>query len=532
VSSRRDILTGTMAGAIGLAALPELAGAATPGKGAITWRRGKENQRLADLGDGTFLNPVLAGDYADPTVLRDGEQYFMTNTSHDATPGIVLWRSTDLVNWSAVGPILTKSIGTVWAMDLIKHAGHYYLYIPAFAGGRQTVMVMHSARMESGWSDPIDLGVPRIDPGHVVGEDGKRYLFFNGGSRVKLSDDGLALDGPLVEGAYDLWRYPEDWVVEMYAPEGPKFFWKDGFVYLVAAVGGTAGPATSHMVVVSRSRSVFGPWEQCPHNPIVRTQRESEPWWSRGHATLLEDPTHQWWMVYHGYENGYRTLGRQVLLEPVSWDKNGWPRAMGGDLSRPLAKPKAARSNMVERRYSDDFSTDQLGTLWRFHKPQSDELTRVQRANGAMLLNAKGSSPADCSPMTMNPGDRAYQAEVTLEPLKGAEGGLLLFYNEKGYVGVGFDGKKLSTYVYGERHDWLRIDLVASQLTFRITNDHHVVTMHYRAGDGAWIKHPWQLEMSGMHQNVLGGFLSLRPSLFACGAGQVRFRGFQYRGLA
>jgi xylan 1,4-beta-xylosidase len=416
-------------------------------------------------------------------------------------------------------------------MDLIQHQGRFFLYIPAFAHGRQTNMVMHSDHIDSGWSDPIDLGVPRIDPGHVVGEDGKRYLFFNGGSRVRLSDDGLALDGDLVENAYELWRYPENWVVEMYAPEGPKFFWKDGWLYLVAAVGGTAGPPTSHMVVVSRSRSVFGPWQQCPHNPLVRTRSANEPWWSRGHATLLEDRAQQWWMIYHGYENGYRTLGRQVLLEPVAWDKDGWPHARGGDLSRPLRKPAAGKSPAAEHLLSDDFSSDRFGTLWRFHKPREDELARVRRNEGSMTVRAKGDSPADCSPLTMNPGDRAYQVEITLEPRDGAEGGLLLFYNERVHVGCGFDGRTVTTYVYGERHDWLRIDVNSPRITLQIVNDHQIVTMRYRAGDGAWIKHPWQLEVSGIHQNVLGSFLSLRPSLFACRKGEVIFRDFRYRGM-
>lgn len=535
MSSRREVLTGTVGGALGLSSLPLLTSsraAAAGVKAAPTWRRGAEQQRLADLGDGTFLNPVLAGDYADPTVLRVGDEFFMTNTSHDATPGIVLWRSPDLVNWSPIGPILRQSIGAVWAMDLIEHRGRYFLYIPAAAGGRQTVMVMHSDRVDSGWSDPIDLGVPRIDPGHVVGEDGKRYLFFNGGARVRLRDDGLALDGPLVEGAYDLWRYPDDWVVEMYAPEGPKFFWRNGWLYLVAAVGGTAGPPTSHMVVVSRSKSVFGPWEQCPHNPLVRTRSAEEPWWSRGHATLIEDPAQQWWMVYHGYENGYRTLGRQVLLDPVSWDEQGWPHARGGDLSRPLPKPRSAKkSSFREHRLSDDFTEDRIGTLWRFHRPSPTELDRVKRTDGMLTLASKGNSPADCSPLTMNPGDRAYQVEVTVEPFGGAEGGLLFFYSERAFVGCGFDGHGISTYVYGEKHDWLRIDSKAPRITFRFTNDHQIVTMHYRTEAGAWIKHPWQLEVSGMHQNVLGSFLSLRPSLFACRGGEARFRAFRYGGL-
>jgi xylan 1,4-beta-xylosidase len=486
---------------------------------------------MADRGDSTYLNPVLAGDFADPTVLRDGDEFFMTNTSHDANPGIVLWRSHDLVNWSPVGPVLFKPIGSVWAMDLIKHEGRYFLYIPATPGGQQSVMVMHADRIEGPWSDPIDLKIPHIDPGHVVGEDGKRYLFVAGGRRVLLTDDGLATDGQLVEGAYDLWRYPEDWVVEMYAPEGPKFFWRGGYLYLTAAVGGTAGPATSHMVVVARSRSVFGPWEQCPHNPIVRTQSAAEPWWSRGHATLVEDPSGEWWAVYHGYENGYRTLGRQVLLEPVKWDKNGWPRAAGGDLSQPLKKPRSTHPARPGRSLSDDFSSNKLGTQWRFHKPGVDELSRAKYANGAWVVRAKGASPSDCSPMTCIVGDRAYETECSLTPQGGAQGGMLLFYNERAYFGFGFDGRTISTYAYGERHDWLRIDLAAPRIDIKIRNDHHIVTMYYRVPDGNWTKHPWQFELSGMHQNVLGGFLSVRPALFACGTGEVQFRAFRYRAL-
>lgn len=108
---------------------------------------------------------------------------------------------------------------------------------------------------------------------------------------------------------------------------------------------------------------------------------------------------------------------------------------------------------------------------------------------------------------------------------------MLLFYNERAYFGFGFDGRAISTYAYGERHDWLRIDLAAPRIEIRIRNDHHIVTMYYRAAGGNWQKHPWQFELSGMHQNVLGGFLSMRPTLFACGMGEVQFRAFRFRAL-
>jgi xylan 1,4-beta-xylosidase len=533
MTSRRDImksalLVGSAASFSACTASSQTAGAPRSPRAP---RRGLENQRIADLADGTFSNPVLAGDFADPTVLRDGENFYITHSSYDAMPGIVLWRSHDLVNWSPMGPILFKPIGSVWAMDFIKHEGRYYLYIPATPAGNQTIMVMHRERVEGPWSEPIDLHIPRIDPGHVVGEDGKRYLFVSGGARVRLTDDGLAADGP-IEQAYELWRYPEDWVVEMYAAEGPKFVRRKGYFYLTAAVGGTAGPPTSHMVVVSRSQSIHGPWEQCPHNPIVRTKSADEPWWSRGHATLIEDGAGDWWMMYHGYENGYRTLGRQLLLDPVTWDENGWPHARGSDLLRPLAKPQGTHVGTPGRALSDDFSTNKFGVQWRFHKPEADELSRVRYEHGSLIVRAKGANPSDCSPVCLNAGDHAYEVRVVVENPPGARGGLLLFYNEHAYYGFGVDGRRMSTFAYGQEHGWLRIELESPRVHLKLTNDHHIVTMHHSVDGERWAKHPWQFEVSGVHQNVLGGFLSLRPALYACGSGEVRFRDFRYRALA
>ena len=86
--------------------------------------------RKADLGDGTYLNPILAGDHPDPSILKDGDDYYMTFSSFDAYPGLVIWHSKDLVNWQPLGPALVKNVGSVWAPDLVKHQGRFYIYFP------------------------------------------------------------------------------------------------------------------------------------------------------------------------------------------------------------------------------------------------------------------------------------------------------------------------------------------------------------------------------------------------------------------
>ena len=171
----------------------------------------------------------------------------------DAYPGLTIWHSRDLVNWRPIGPALTKNIGSVWAPELCKHDGRYYLYIPT--KGPNSSWVIWADRIEGPWSDPVDLNLPNhIDPGHAVGEDGKRYLFLSAGDYVQLADDGLSTVGE-VKHVYDGWRYPESWDVEGYAQEGPKITFRNGWYYMITAVGGTAGPPTGHMVIVARSRS-------------------------------------------------------------------------------------------------------------------------------------------------------------------------------------------------------------------------------------------------------------------------------------
>jgi xylan 1,4-beta-xylosidase len=528
---RRDLFKGLAAGV----AAPALAAAGPSGTEARpTWGTGLEGQRRADRGDGTYLNPIIAGDHPDPTILKDGADYYMTFSSFYSYPGLVIWRSTDLVNWAPVGPALTRPLGAIWAVDLVRHEGRYFIYIPANPDDRGwSIYAIWADDIRGPWSDPVDLKISGcIDPGHVVGEDGNRYLFTNGIRRIRLTDDGLAADGPL-EPAYEPWRYPDDWVVEAFSPEGPKLLRRNGWFYLVTAVGGTSGPPTGHMVIAARSRSVHGPWEHCPHNPIVRTASAAEPWWSRGHASLVEGPAGDWWMVYHGYENGLRTLGRQTLLEPIEWTSDGWFRALGGDLSKPLPKPRGGRAGPAGFALSDDFSTNRFGLQWSFHDPAPDEGRRAAYEPGGLVVAGRGASPADSSPLTCTVGDRAYEAEVSLDLIGEAEAGLLLFYNRKAFVGLGFTPTVLKAFEFSEEIPWMRSDHAARSLRMRVTNDQNVVTWHYSYDDGkSWRRLGLRMEVSGLHHNTFGGFLSLKLGVYAAGRGSVRLRDFRYRALA
>ncbi|WP_225206078.1 family 43 glycosylhydrolase [Novosphingobium huizhouense] len=501
---------------------------------------GEERQQHGDLGNGTFRNPVLAGDWPDPSILKDGEDYYLTHSSFEASPGLLIWHSRDLVNWFPVATALDNPLGIVFAVDLVKHDGRYFIYIPFMAApwsqglkSFANIFVIWADDIRGPWSAPIDLGIGGlIDPGHGVGEDGRRYLFLSGVNRVALTDDGLATAGP-VEPVYDGWKYPDDWVTEAYSLEGPKLFRRGEFLYLVTAVGGTGGPPTGHMVTIARARSIDGPWENCPHNPIVRTTDPREAWLSRGHATFVEGPAGDWWMVYHGYENGYRTLGRQTLLEPVGWTADGWPRALGGDLARAIGKPRGGTPGPHGIDWSDDFSKPALGTRWRFYNQAPGESGRATVAGGALTLLAKGHGPDDCCPLTHPVGDHAYECTVSLELEGGATGGLLLFFDDRMFVGMGYDGRSMTSYRGGKASYWQEPVGKATRIDLRIVNDRNIVTMYHRVPGADWTRHGVRSEVSGYNANTMDDLASLRPALFASGSGSgsVRFRDYRYRPL-
>jgi xylan 1,4-beta-xylosidase len=543
-TTRREALGLLLTSGAAATAAPEDAGSlgkATPGcaPDVTGWGRGFEGQRKADRGDGTFLNPLLSGDHPDPSLIRVGADYYLTFSSFDAYPGLPLWHSQDLVNWRPMGATLVKPVGSVWAPELVHHGGRFYNYFHARTRDYRSLYVIHADHIGGAWSDPVDLKLPaHIDPGHAVGEDGKRYLFLSGGDRVALSDDGLATAGP-VEHVYDPWRYPPDWTVETFAPEGPKVLKRGGWFYLILAVGGTAGPPTGHMVIVARSRSIHGPWDNAPNNPIVRTVSAAEKWWSRGHATAIEGPDGSWWLVYHGYENSFWTLGRQALLDPMHWNDAGWPVADGGDLSRPLRKPRGGVALPHGMKLSDDFAGGKLAPQWAFYDPAANESGRLsfeparpeRDEPGSLVLSGKGAQPRDASPLCFIAGDLGYEMTVQVEVRGQAQAGVLLFYNRRLYCGLGFDEKRFTMHRYGLERTRARPAGAGRTLWLRMRNERHIVTFHHSEDGRTWSKFDVQMEVSGYHHNVAGDFLSLRPAIFAAGPGEAAFSRLEYRAL-
>jgi xylan 1,4-beta-xylosidase len=462
------------------------------------------------------INAIMAGDYPDPSIVRVGRHYYMTHSSFHYTPGLLVWHSLNLIDWEPIGHAIHEHVGgSIMAPDLIYHEGLYYIYFPA--GG--TNWVVTADKPEGPWSEPVDLKVGYIDPGHAADEEGNRFLFLSEGYMIRLSRDGLSTVGDLRK-VYDGWRYPKEWLTEGFYLESPKLTFKDGYYYMTSAQGGTAGPATSHMIVSARSRSMEGPWENSPYNPIVRTKHRSETWWSKGHGTLVDTPEGNWFVVYHAYEKDYYTLGRQTLIEPIQWTADGWFIAVdaeGGAVPDTAAVAQSSDGALVLA------DAGRLGVHFHFFGGERHGDYRIE--DNRLVLKAVAKQHAE--PLLCIPMHHAYTAEVSITVEGEAEGTLGLFYKPGFYCGIGFDGK--GTFVFRNHNTSERNIVSRGTVTLRIVNDHHEVSLHFRDLTGQWTKLDHGFELSGYHHNVLGQFLSLRIALNATGEGNVKFSDFSYR---
>jgi len=471
---------------------------------------------LADSVVSTYPYAILPGDYADPSILRDGDDYYMTHSPFQYRPGFLIWHSKDLVNWEPFCRALPEFDGSAMAPDLVKYKQKYYIYIPSANGH---IFVTVADKMAGPWSKPVLLDVTGIDPGHIVDRDGKRYLFVNEGEVVPLSDDGLKVTGKK-QKVYNGWRIPRNYVTEGQYLESPKLTYHNGYYYLTSAEGGTAGPPTSHMVITARSKNIMGPWENSPYNPIVHTWSASETWWSKGHGTLVDDTKGNWWVVYHAYANGLHSLGRQTLIEPIEWTSDGWYRPATQQRQLP------ARYVNTVSDISDDFTAPNLKLLWSFWKnyePQS-----VKTGNGSLMMTVGKPAQTDSLLLLTTATDRNYTVSVDVTVGKGTQGGLLLFYSEKGYSGVMTDGKTFTIYYNKEKK---------TTVPNRIGR-HFVARIHNRAGnlvievskDGkAWQTLADNVDGESLNHTKLGGFFALRPALPAIGKGTVTYRHFVYQ---
>lgn len=329
-----------------------------------------------DNGDGTYTNPVINADYSDPDVCvgASGEDFYLTASSFQCIPGLPILHSKDLVNWKIIGYALKElapkevfdnpahGMG-VWAPSIRYHNGEYFIYW----GDPDYGVFMVKAKDPAGeWEKPVCVipGKGMIDPTPLWDDDGRCYLV-NGwaGSRAsiksmlavrELSADGTrAISNPVI--VFD--GNNADHTVE-----GPKFYKRDGYYWIMCPAGGVV----AGWQLAMRSKSPYGPYE----SKRVLAQGKSNINGPHQGGWIHTKQGEDWFL--HFQDKG--CYGRVIHLQPIDW-KSGWP-VMGidkdgdlcGDPVTTYKKPNVGKACEIENpAESDEFNSTELGKQWQWH---------------------------------------------------------------------------------------------------------------------------------------------------------------------
>jgi alpha-N-arabinofuranosidase len=399
--------------------------------------KGEASKKVA-IKPGEYLNPILTGYYPDPSVLRVGEDYYLVNSSFANYPGLPIFKSKDLVNWTQIGNAIDRPeqldfkgrrlSQAVFAPDISWHDGTFYIVNTCVECKGNFVI---TAKDPAGpWSNPIWLPFEGIDPS-IYWEGDKAYIVNN-----RAPDEPSRYDGhraiwiqeydwragkmvgestQLINGGVDIAKKPV-WI------EGPHIFRKDGAYYLTAAEGGTS---VNHSQVVFRSKDLRGPYVPFAGNPIL-TQRDLDPArpdliGSAGHAELVQTQNGDWWATFlavRPYADDYYNIGRETFLLPVEW-KDGWPiilprgQAIPHALKAPNlpAQPKPPIPTSGDFGYVEEFDGKTLPMQWIGIRTPQKPFYRLQ--GGALELDS-GSPIGDLDGVPAFIGRRQQHANATV----------------------------------------------------------------------------------------------------------------------
>lgn len=388
-----------------------------------------------------YHNPIRRGMYPDPSIVRVGEDYYMVNSSFVFFPGIPISHSKDLVHWELIGHAVTdpdwaeEHFGPLeggrgfWAPDISYHNGRFYicatLRMNDDADCIQTQIVTSCERPEGPYETPVIHKFRGIDPSIFTDDDGKRYMLLNRGAQImEISEDGKEIlsDQKLI------W-----YGSNKHAPEGPHILKKDGYYYCFLAEGGTG---KGHMITVARSKNLYGPYEDCPYNPIMHQNHSAAIIQCCGHGKPVQTPDGRWFIVYlcsRQLDGKWGMLGRETCLDEIVWTYDGWPIINKGKGPSYMAKAPLSNYPLI---WQEPWMTA------RSMRPE-----RIQIEGNQIVITGDGKDlcSRDCrSFVVKRQPDFEFSAEFEMElPAEGIAGnaGMVLYYDENTYLKFGITPK-------------------------------------------------------------------------------------------
>lgn len=334
-------------------------------------------------------NPILRGFNPDPCICRAGDDYYIATSTFEWFPGVQIHHSKDLKNWRLVTRPLSRqsqlnmhgnpNSGGIWAPALSYHDGLFYLIytdVKTWAVDeifKDTHNYMVTAEnIEGPWSEPIYMNSSGFDPSLFHDDDGRKWFLnmvwdhrkgknqFGG---ILLQEYSVA-EQKLVGDIKNIFKGTEIGVTE-----ASHIYKVNDWYYLMTAEGGTS---YEHAVTLARSKTLDGPYEVHPDNPLLTAWHHPDiPIQKSGHASWVQTPDDEWYLAHLCgrplEERGRCNLGRETAIQKLRWDDDGWPRlATGGNHPQQEVPESSLAEHIFEPEpITDDFDSDTLSLQWQ-----------------------------------------------------------------------------------------------------------------------------------------------------------------------
>jgi alpha-N-arabinofuranosidase len=501
-----------------------------------------------------YKNPILRGFNPDPSICRVNDDFYLVTSSFEYFPGLPIYHSKDLINWQQIGHCLTResqlplhkafSSGGLFAPSLRYHKGKFYVICTNVSGGGNFYCTADNPA--GPWSDPIWVDIKSIDPDIFWDDDGKTYFVTQGNEGIRITEIDIQT-GKTLSPEHLVWggtggRFPE----------APHVYKKDGYYYLLLGEGGTE---YAHSATIGRSKYLFGPYENCPLNPILSHSNrlgQGNQIQGVGHADLIQAADSSWWAVFLGFRvtkpySYYHILGRETFLAPVDWPKNGWPQVNGnGTINIDMQVPTLPLQPFEEPVSRTEFDEPKLGYEWQYlRNPVSANYSLTER-KGFLRINAspfKLNELESVSFIGRRQTEHDFTAETSLEIVstkEEEEAGLTLIQNNTHHYDLLLKrkGKRFAvqlrvvvgslSYLAAEElidEPTVRLQVVGKPLNYTFSY------FNTKAGKFVELK---KLDTRYLSTEVAGGFTGVMIGLYASANGQktsskAYFDYFDYR---
>lgn len=362
-------------------------------------------------------NPIIPGFYPDPSICRADDNYYIVNSSFSYFPGVPIFHSKDLAHWEQIGHVLDRKSqlpltyemisGGIFAPTIRYHQGTFYVIATNMTAGCINFVVT-AKDPEGPWSEMhVIEGADGIDPSLFWDEEGTCYytgttrFAEESGSKQGIWCSQIDVEEFKLIGERHIIGAGAQ--VNSAAPEGPHIYKRQGYYYLLIAEGGTEH---YHAITISRSKHIFGPYENYQGNPILthRHLGKEYPICNVGHGDMAELQDGSWYMVMLGSRlvDGYhKIMGRETFIAPVTWE-DGWPIVSKGTgkVEQTYQSPNMGEyvMNMTETSQTiywkkDDFEEGKLGFEWNYLGTPYEDFVKVEDSCLKLQLLKKSTVP-------------------------------------------------------------------------------------------------------------------------------------------